>query len=50
MKQDNLEKFITDNKNEFDVFEPGDELWEKIQDQSTPVKRMNWKLILYFFP
>ncbi len=46
MKQDNLEKFITDNKNEFDVFEPGDELWEKIQDQSTPVKRMNWKLVL----
>jgi hypothetical protein len=45
MKQDKLEKFIIENREEFDVFEPGTELWDRIQKPSPKVIRLNWKTI-----
>ncbi len=45
MKQDKLEKFILDNRKDFDVFEPGDEIWDRIKKPSPKVIRLNWKTI-----
>jgi len=45
MKNDKLEKFVIENREEFDVFEPDDKMWDKIQEATTPVKRLNWKTI-----
>jgi len=46
MQQDKLEKFIIENREEFDVFEPGTELWNRIQKPAPKVIRLNWKTIL----
>jgi CHASE3 domain sensor protein len=46
MKQDKLEKFIIENREEFDVFEPGTELWDRIQKPAPKVIRLNWKTVL----
>lgn len=45
MKEDKLEKYMLDNHQDFDVFEPSDELWEGVQQSITPVRRLNWKTI-----
>ena len=45
MKQDKLEKFITENRDGFDVYEPSDELWDRIQKPSPKVIKLNWKTI-----
>ena len=45
MKQDKLEQFITKNRDGFDVYEPGDELWDRIQKPSPKVIKLNWKTI-----
>ncbi len=45
MKQDKLEKFIIDNRDDFDVFEPGDEIWDRIQKPTPKVIKLNWQTI-----
>jgi hypothetical protein len=45
MKNDKLEKFVIENREAFDVFEPDDKIWDKIQGSTTPVKSLNWKTI-----
>jgi hypothetical protein len=45
MKQDKLEQFVIENRDEFDVYEPGDELWDRIQKPSPKVIKLNWKTI-----
>jgi len=46
MQQDKLEKFVIENREEFDVFEPGTELWDRIQKPAPKVIRLNWKTVL----
>jgi hypothetical protein len=48
MKQDKdkLEKFIIENREEFDVYEPNTELWDRIHKPSPKVIRLNWKTIM----
>lgn len=45
MKQDKLEHFIFENRDDFDVYEPSDELWDRIQKPSPKVIQLNWKTI-----
>ena len=45
MKQDKLEHFIIENRDDFDVYEPSDELWDRIQKSSPKVIQLNWKTI-----
>lgn len=45
MKEDKLEKFMFENREDFDVFEPGEEMWDGIQQSITPVRKLNWKTI-----
>ncbi len=45
MKQDKLEQFIVENRDGFDVYEPSDELWDRIQKPSPKVIQLNWKTI-----
>lgn len=45
MQKDKLEKFMMENREDFDVFEPNEELWEGIQQSITPVRKLNWKTI-----
>lgn len=47
MKQDKLEKFIIENREEFDVHEPGTELWGRINKPAPKVVRMSWKRVLW---
>jgi len=45
MKQDKLEQFIIENRDGFDVYEPSDELWDRIQKPAPKVIKLNWKTI-----
>jgi len=45
MKHDKLEKFVVDNREAFDVFEPDDKLWEQIHKPSAKVVKFNWKTL-----
>lgn len=45
MREDKLEKFMMENREDFDVFEPKEELWDGIQQSITPVRKLNWKTI-----
>lgn len=45
MKKDKLEKFVLENREDFDVFEPDEKLWDGIQNDMTPVRKLNWKTI-----
>ena len=42
MKPDKLEKFILDNRNDFDDQLPSQESWDKIKANIRPVIRINW--------
>lgn len=44
--KDNLEKFILDNRHEFDINEPPAGLWEKIEKDIRPKKVINWRVVL----
>jgi hypothetical protein len=44
MKQDKLEKFIIENREEFDVFDPTEALWDRIQKPTHAIK-LNWKTV-----
>lgn len=45
MKQDKLEQFIIENRDGFDVYEPSDELWDRIHKPAPKVIQLNWKTI-----
>ncbi|MEZ5084430.1 MAG: hypothetical protein R2750_13445 [Bacteroidales bacterium] len=47
MKKDKLEDFIINNRNEFNEFEPGEELWERIQQKRKPIRKLKWKTITW---
>lgn len=40
---DKLEKFIKENRNQFDTLEPGDHLWENIAGDDPKIRSINWK-------
>jgi hypothetical protein len=42
MKPDRLEKFILDNRSDFDDQLPSQESWDKIKANIRPVRRVNW--------
>jgi hypothetical protein len=47
MEKDKLEKFVMENREDFDVYEPDDKFWDKIQKSTnSPVRIMNWKSIM----
>ena len=45
MKTDRLEKFIIDNKDEFDELIPSPMLWDKIETREPRTVQLNWKTI-----
>ena len=45
MKQDKLEQFVIENRDGFDVYEPSDELWDRIQKPSPKVIQLKWRTI-----
>ena len=47
MKTDNLEKFILDNRQEFEVEQPSPEVWDRIKKRRPETKSisLNWKTI-----
>ena len=46
MKTDKLEKFIINNRNEFDDLEPNPAIWNKIQKKEPKTIELNWTKIL----
>src|SRR4030042_463912 len=44
--KDNLEKYMLENREAFDVHEPGEGVWEKIEKSIQPKKTINWRLIM----
>jgi len=46
MKTDKLEKFVIDNRDEFDDLEPNPAIWDKIQKKQPRTVKLNWKKAL----
>lgn len=46
MKTDKLEKFVIENRDQFDTMEPNPELWHKIEASQTKKIDLNWTRIL----
>jgi len=46
MKTDKLEKFVIENRVQFDTMEPGSDLWEKIKPAETKTIDINWTRML----
>jgi len=44
--KDKLEKFIVENREEFDIHEPGQELWGKIEKNIKPKRSLNWRMVI----
>ena len=44
--KDNLEKYMLENREAFDVHEPGEGVWGKIEKSIQPKKTINWRLIM----
>jgi len=44
--KDNLEKYILENREAFDIHEPGEGVWEKIEKNIRPKKTINWRSIM----
>lgn len=44
--KDNLEKFISGNREEFDIYETPAGSWEKIEKNIRPKRQINWKVVL----
>ncbi len=44
--KDRLEKFILENREEFDMHEPGQGIWEKIEKNIKPKKTVNWRMVI----
>lgn len=47
MSRDKLEKFILDNREDFDHLEPDPALWDRIGTRKAPVVRLNWKSVAW---
>lgn len=45
--KDKLEKFIIENREEFDMHEPPAGMWDKIQKDIRPKKKINLRLVFY---
>jgi len=45
MKTDDLEKFVIDNREEFDEFTPDPAVWAQIQSDIKPVRKISWTKI-----
>jgi hypothetical protein len=45
--KDNLEKFIIENREEFDIHEPPTGAWNKIEKNIRPPKTINWRSVIY---
>lgn len=46
MKTDKLEKFVIDNRDDFDDLEPSPAIWDKIQKKEPKTVELNWTKIL----
>lgn len=46
MKTDKLEKFVIDNRDEFDDLEPNPAIWDKIQKKQPKTVKLNWTKVL----
>ena len=46
MKTDKLEKFVVDNRDEFDNLTPNPAIWDKIQKREPETVSLNWTNIL----
>jgi len=44
--KDKLEEFILENREAFDLHEPGKEVWQKIEKNIRAKKSINWRLII----
>ena len=44
--KDKLEKFILKNREEFDIHEPGQDIWGKIERNIRPRRTLNWRLVM----
>ena len=42
MKPDKLEKFVIDNRDGFDDFEPDPAVWAQVQNNIKPVRKISW--------
>lgn len=42
MKEDRFEKFVRDNREDFDIHSPSPELWEKLNKQLTTPAKKHW--------
>ncbi len=49
MEKDRLEQYIDNHRDEFDVYEPSTEVWERIVQNKpkTKVRRLNWKKVIW---
>jgi hypothetical protein len=43
--KDRLEKYIIENREAFDIHEPGAEVWKKIEKNIRPKRTINWRMI-----
>ena len=46
MKTDTLEKFVIENRDQFDNMEPGPDLWQKIAPTQPKTIDINWTKVL----
>jgi hypothetical protein len=46
MKTDKLEKFVIENRAQFDTMEPNPDLWQKIEASQTKTVHINWTRVL----
>jgi hypothetical protein len=49
MEKDTLEQYIDNHRDEFDVFEPSTEVWDRIVQNKpkTKVRRLNWEKVIW---
>jgi hypothetical protein len=45
MKNDKLEKFIMENRQDFDNFEPNEQVWDGVLQSMKPVRKLKWTTI-----
>jgi len=44
--QDKLEKYIKENRDQFDHYEPDPEIWKKVEMNIRPKRTINWRITL----
>ena len=48
MKEGKLQKFMRENRDRFDIYEPDPKIWDRIKpDTQKDVSRLNWKMIAW---